>query len=251
MRNTSGLESVDNALRLLLLLAEQDRIRVSDAAAQLGIALSTAHRLLSTLRQRGFVEQEPNRTYVKGPAFDRLQGRSAPGLSLEDLVRPHLERLRDQVDETAHLAVPDGAAHLRFVLSVESSQSLRVGSRVGARLPVHRTSGGKALLAALPPQELARRLEDDGPDSLHLSVAEAARLRRELGGVRRQGYGLNKAESERGIAAVGIAMLGSDRTPVGALSISVPTVRLNPARLREMATRLLETKAALERDLAA
>lgn len=251
MRNTSGLESVDNALRLLLLLAERDRLRVSDASAELGIALSTAHRLLSTLRQRGFVEQEPSRTYIKGPAFALLGGQSSPGLPLEELVRPHLERLRDEVDETVHLAVPDGSAHLRFVLSVESSQSLRVGSREGARLPIHRTSGGKALLAALPPDQLARRLAANGPDSLHLASQEAARLRRELGGVRRQGYGVNKAESERGIAAVGIAMLGEDRSPVGALSISVPTVRLNPARLREMAGRLLATKDILERDLAA
>ena len=251
MRNTSGLESVDNALRLLLLLAERDRLRVSDAAAELGIALSTAHRLLSTLRQRGFVEQEPSRTYVKGPAFALLGGHSVPGPPLEELVRPHLERLRDLVDETVHLAVVDGPAHLRILLSVESGQSLRVGSREGVRLPVHLTSGGKAILAALPREQLARRLAADGPDSLQLAPTEAARLRRELGGVRRQGYGVNKAESERGIAAVGIAMLGDDRLPVGALSISVPTVRLNPARLREMAGRLIETKAILERELAA
>ena len=251
MRNTSGLESVDNALRLLLLLAERDQLRVSDVATELGIALSTAHRLLSTLRQRGFVEQEPNRTYVKGPSFALLAGQVAPGLPVEQLLRPYVEKLRDEVDETVHLALPDGASHLRFVLSVESSQSLRVGSREGARLPVHRTSGGKAILAALPPQELAKRLAADGPDSLGLGPADAARLRRELSGVRRQGYGVNKAESERGIAAVGIAMLGVDRSPVGALSISVPTVRLNPVRLREMAGRLLETKAALERTLAA
>ena len=79
MRNTSPkLESVDNALRVLLLLAERDRLRVSDVAAELDIALSSAHRLLSTLRMRGFVEQSSDRSYVKGRSFHRLTGRTSP-----------------------------------------------------------------------------------------------------------------------------------------------------------------------------
>ena len=249
MGKPTTLESVDNALRLLLLVAERDQVRVSDVARELDIALSTAHRLLATMRARGFVEQEPGkRAYVKGPAFARLGDGARPAAQLSQLALPHLRRLRDEVDETTHLSVPEGA-DMHFVLSVESAQVLRVGSRVGVRMPAHRTSGGKALLAALPPDALAERLAGTGEGSLRLGADDVRRVRRELAGIRRQGYGLNRAESERGIAAVGVAVLDTGRRPLGALSISVPTVRLNPARVREMAAALQRVKHELEREL--
>jgi DNA-binding IclR family transcriptional regulator len=250
MRNATGLESVDNALRLLLLLAERESVRVSDVASELGIAASTAHRLLSTLRQRDFVKQEADRRYVKGVAFARLgHPVLSPPRPIEELAVPHLERLRDDVGETAHLSVLEGT-EVHFLASVEASQVLRVGSRVGARLPAHHTSGGKALLAALSHQELAKRFPPEGAASLDLTAADVEALARDLQVVRRRGYGVNRGEGERGVAAVGVCLIGADRTPVGALSISLPTVRLNAARLRDMGARLLEEKAAFEAELA-
>jgi IclR family transcriptional regulator, acetate operon repressor len=251
VRNNSGLESVDNALRLLLLLAERDQVRVSEVASELDIALSTAHRLLATLRARDFVEQGRDRSYSKGPAYVRLGGGVArPARPLEDVARPYLERLRDQVNETSHLSVLDGT-EMRFLLSIESDQVLRVGSRVGARLPAHRTSGGKALLAALSPSELERRFPPRGLASLLAPGDDLERLQAELSAIARRGYGVNRGESERGVAAVGVGLLSRSREPVGAVSLSLPTVRLSSARLREMVAELLHVKEALEAELAA
>ena len=250
MGNVSGLESVDNALRLLLLLAERESVRVSEVAAELDIAPSTAHRLLSTLRQREFVDQEPDRRYVKGAALARLgHPVEPPPRPIEELALPYLQRLRDAVGETAHVSLLEGT-EIRFLASVESRQVLRVGSRVGARLPAHLTSAGKALLAALPHQELTKRFPPEGVPSLDLTGKDVEALARELQSVRRRGYGVNRGEGERGVAAVGVSLIGADRSPVGALSISVPTVRLNAARVREMASQLMQEKSALEAELA-
>lgn len=250
MGKGSGLESVDNALRLLLLLAERERVRVSEVAAELTIAPSTAHRLLSTLRLREFVERGPDRSYVKGPALARLGSPvERPPRPIEELAMPHLERLCSESDETAHLSVLDGP-EIRFLASVESSQVLRVGSRTGARLPAHRTSAGKALLAALSPQAFGRGYPAEGVPSLGLAGTDVEALARELHGVRRRGYAVNRGEGERGVAAVGVSLVGPDHNPVGALSISLPTVRLNAARVREMAALLVREKSALEADLA-
>lgn len=249
MRNLgSSLESVDNALQLLLLVADRDRVRVSEVAVALGIAPSTAHRLLSTLRVRGFVEQSSDRSYVKGPAFARMAGRPQPARPLEEVALPHLERLRDRVQETSHLSVLEGR-DMCFLVSVESDQVLRVGSRVGTRLPAHLTSGGKALLAALSPEELAGRFPPHGLESLIRPEDDLDRLRRELGTVARRGYGVNRGESERGVAAVGVGLLSAGGSPLGALSVSLPTVRLSAARLRDVAAALLRTREALTAEL--
>src|ERR1700753_4130111 len=64
------IESVDNALKLLLLLGEQPQIRLSEATKYLGVASSTAHRLLAMLAFRGFVRQYPaSKAYLPGPAL--------------------------------------------------------------------------------------------------------------------------------------------------------------------------------------
>src|ERR1700722_11312461 len=61
------LESVDNVLRLLMLFGDGHPVRVVDASAALGVARSTAHRLLTTLEHRGFVRQDPmTRAYLVG-----------------------------------------------------------------------------------------------------------------------------------------------------------------------------------------
>jgi DNA-binding IclR family transcriptional regulator len=138
-----------------------------------------------------------------------------------------------------------------FLASIESDQVLRVGSRVGTRLPAHRTSGGKALLAALSPEELAGRFPPDGLASLVGPEDDVDVLRRELATVARRGYGVNRGESERGVAAVGVGLLSPQGVPLGALSVSVPTVRMTPGRVREMVDALRVTKAALEAELAA
>jgi IclR family transcriptional regulator, acetate operon repressor len=241
---------VDNALRLLLLLAERDRVRVSDIAAELDIAPSTAHRLLSTFRARGFVEQNADRSYGAGHAFALLSGRSHLARSLEDVSQPHLERLRDHVQETCNLAVLDGA-EMRFLASVESDQVLRVGTRVGGRVPAYRTSGGKAILAALSGVELVRRFPPHGLESLVLPGDDVDRLRAELERVGRRGYGVNRGEAERGVAAVGVGLLGPAGEQLVALSISLPTVRFRSEALPEMVDALRRTKNAIEAELAA
>lgn len=232
-----ALESVDNALRLLLLLAEHEELGVTEAAAQLGIAPSTAHRLFATLRERDFVVQGENRSYRRGPAFGILAGRQQRSLDLVSLTRPAMETLRSQLDETCHLIVRDGRS-VRFLASVEADQVLRVGSRAGAVLPAHQVSGGKLLLADLPAPDLALLYPEDGVPEAGLDTDDVGRLIRELRVVRRRGYALNNGQSEPGLAAVAMAVSGPAGESVGALSVSVPTVRYYPARVPEIVAAL-------------
>lgn len=231
------LESVDNALRLLLLLADCDELGVTDAAAQLDIAPSTAHRLFTTLRERDFVVQGENRTYRRGPAFAILGGGQPRSVDLVSLARPAMESLRSALDETCHLMVLDGRS-VRFLASVEADQVLRVGSRAGAVLPAHQVSGGKTLLADLPARRFADLYPTTGLPEAGLDTHDIDRLVRELRTVRRRGYAVNNGQSEPGLAAVAMAVAGPTGPPLGAISVSVPTVRYYPARLPEIVSAL-------------
>src|SRR5580692_2486531 len=103
------VRSVDHVLQLLLMLKRDGLLRVSDAAAELGVAKSTAHRLISMLRFRGFVEQAADRTYRVGSALADLGGGPNAATALLGIARPHLVRLTDRVGETSNLMIRTGA----------------------------------------------------------------------------------------------------------------------------------------------
>ena len=99
-------------------------------ADALGSSRSTAHRLLAMLEYHGFARQDPE-TRAYGPGAGLADLRSA--------ARPALERLCAEVGETTHVVALRDAS-VEFLDSAETSQGLRVGSRVGILMPAHCTA---------------------------------------------------------------------------------------------------------------
>ena len=143
------LESVDNALRLLQMLRDVGAVRLNQAATELGIARSTAHRLLAMLVYRGFAVQDEKRTYHPGPAMGAGPAERGWTREFTDRCRPHLEALVAVCGETVNLVIRTGT-QVRFLATVESDAMLRVGDRQGQVLPAALMSGGRSLLAELP-----------------------------------------------------------------------------------------------------
>jgi DNA-binding IclR family transcriptional regulator len=218
---------VDNALRLLQLIGQRNAIRVAGAADELGVARSTAHRLLTTLKSRGFVTQDkPNGAYRLGPVLHEIALASIGRMDIRRTAVAVLETLRTSTRETASLLFLEGN-QVRFIDCLESPRSVRVGSRTGLVLPAHCTAGGKAILAALPEADLYRRypdrqLEVRTPDS----IADWAALERERARIRECGFAINIGEGETGISAVGVALHDVIGVPLAAVAVAVPTSRM-------------------------
>ncbi|MDR2983679.1 MAG: IclR family transcriptional regulator [Nocardiopsaceae bacterium] len=233
------IASVDKALRLLMLFREQTRVRLSDASEHLGVAHSTAHRLLAMLAYYGFIRQEQDsRAYVAGPALVEIGLAAIRQMDIRLHARPVLEDLAASFAETAHLAVLEGAK-VRYLDAVESSRALRVASRTGAALPANCTASGKAMLAALPESEVtAMFTAQELPALTKQSVTSLASLLAELRETRERGYALNIEESEDGVASVAVPVSGRKDAPVAALVVSAPVTRLDAASAERIATRL-------------
>src|SRR6202012_5685740 len=119
------LTSVDNALRLLQLVAERQALRVSEAAELLGVARSTAHRLRSGLRRRDFLMQDkPNGAYRPGPALHAIGMAAISKIDIRRIAQPVLEQLRDQTRETSSLAILEGTMS-RFIECFEGVSAVR------------------------------------------------------------------------------------------------------------------------------
>jgi len=241
---TYSIESVDHALRLALLLQQEGPVRVSDAAERLGVARSTAHRLLAMLVYRDFAEQDEDKRYLAGPVLRVAAATPEPVSMLRAIALPHLHDLMDRVGETVNLQVRVGD-QIRFVASVECQQTLRVGDREGRVLPAHLASGGKAVLATLDDADIhALYAEKEAPE------IELTALLRELRLVRRRGFAINDQKTEKGVTAIGRVVRSIGSAPLAAISLSMPTARFSRHRLPEWVSALADTVTRIEHDLA-
>lgn len=242
-----GVTSVDHALQLAVILQVEGALTVSEAAARLGVARSTAHRLLSTLVYRDFAVQDEDRTYRAGPVLEMAARTRSNATAIRAAALGPMRTLAGTLDETVNLTVRTGRS-VRFIASVECSRTLRVGSREGMVLPAHLSSGGLVMLAALGDDELAA-LYAPAPADGSEERPDLARLRTELRAVRRSGLALNLERSERGVVAVGRGVTDAGGATVAAVSVAMPSVRHSPRRLTEVVAALTAAAEAISATL--
>lgn len=242
--------SVENALRLLRLLRDRPSIRVSEAAAELSVARSTAHRLLAMLNAYEVVTQDPeSRAYRPGPLLAELALAAVRHDDMLSVLHPFLEELSDTVNETAHLIVLEGP-NSRFLDSIESRHALRTTARVGVAYPAYLTSGGKALLAELGNDEFRRLYRHRRlPQLTERSPASRDQLFQELERIRAAGYATNFGESELGIHAVAVVVRTSTGRPAAAMAVSAPEQRLPETRVPELVEVLTDITTRASRRL--
>ncbi|MFI6284625.1 IclR family transcriptional regulator [Streptomyces sp. NPDC051018] len=232
-----GVTSVDHALQLAVILQVEGPLTVSEAARRLGVARSTAHRLLSTLVYRDFAVQDDSRVYRAGPVLEiATTAQSNVGAVRAASLGP-LRTLVDTLDETAHLCIRTGRT-VRFLASVECSQALKVGGREGMVFPAHLVSGGLVMLAALGDDALAALYASPPPADRSEEWPDPTELRAELRAVRQSGVALNLERSEQGLVAVGRGVTDGEGRTVAAVSVAMPSVRYSPRRVREIVTAL-------------
>lgn len=225
-----------------------DRYTVTEVSHCLGVAPSTAHRLLDTLVQRRFAEQAEDRRYSAGPVISGLQTEHDRRQSLTRLARPHLRALASATSETCHLVVLAGR-EARFLISEEGQHGLRTGVRAGQLMPAHLTASGKILLADLPGCDLARLYPEAGVPAIGMTADDVAGLRREVATAQQSGLAVNRGATERGLYAVAVAVRPASGTAVAAMSVAQPMVRQSAGRTAELLTALRGAAARIGADL--
>jgi DNA-binding IclR family transcriptional regulator len=240
--------SVDHALRLLLLLRDEPDLRVTVAAKRLGVAASTAHRLLSTLEHRGFVTQDRlTRAYRVGPALIELGFSSSRAIDLREASEPYLKAVTLSLGETVNVLVLQEGS-VRFVAGFEADQRIRTHVLTGTLLPAYATSGGKVLLAELP-RDALRALYPRGLRRFTPHTKTFTELVDELALVLMRGYAINNEESVEGLSAVAVPLRDRGGTTIAAVAMSAPSSRLPPARVREVVIELRQCAAGIRSHL--
>jgi IclR family acetate operon transcriptional repressor len=224
------VQSVHRALDLLEVVAARGgTLAIGEIAALAEIPLPTAHRLLRTLVDRGYMRQAPDRRYALGFRLVPL------GASAGSMVGAGTERvLRGVVDalgETTNLAMLDGD-RVAYVAQVPGRHAMRMFTEVGRRVHPHCTAVGKAVLSASPAADVRALLARTGlPRHTESTITDVDAFLAQLDEVRTRGYALDEGEQEVGVRCVAVRLPGS-AARMG-ISISGPAPRMTDDLLAE------------------
>lgn len=223
----SSLKSVGSALDVLECFATDGELGVSDIARRLGVAKSTAHRLLQTLVSRGFVEQDCHSgQYRLGLHLYELGELALARNELRHAALPTLRSVARSTGLTVNFSVADGA-DVVFIERLESVEGVRILGHFGRRLPAHCTSSGK-VLAAFDESVYRARLTAGFPPRVSNTVRTAADWEAVVQRVRSQGYAESHNESFDGASSVAVPVL-ERKTAIASLSVFGPSEQVRPA----------------------
>ncbi|MGC5224784.1 IclR family transcriptional regulator [Micromonospora sp. DT81.3] len=215
--------AADQTLRILSFLAHQrGPVAARTIATALGIPRSSVYHLLGALETHRFVVHLPDdRRWGLGVAAFELGGGYARQEPLARLGRPLLAELVDRAGESAHLAVMTGREVL-YIVEERAPRRTALVTDVGVRLPGHLTASGRAMLAALP-REQVRALYPDAAafaDRTGRGPARPGELREVLREVRARGFAIEDGEVTLGLGSVGVAVLDHVDWPIAAVAVT-------------------------------
>lgn len=218
----NGVQSIARAAAVLRALgAAPEGLALGELAAAVALPKSTVHRLVQALAAEDLARAPAGGRIRLGPGLARLGAAAQDALA--DTLRLPLQDLRRELDETADLAVLDGAG-VRFIDQAPAPHRLRAVSAVGSTFPLHCTANGKALLAALGDDAVRDLLPARLPRFTAATITARDALLADLARVRRTGVAVDREEHTDGICAVAAAICDADG-PVAAFSVPVPTQR--------------------------
>ncbi len=216
------VKSADRTLDIFeLLVAEPQGLTVSEISDRLGLARSSTHGLVRTLYARGYLMQNGGRRFHLGARLIQLGLNVVDRLELRTAARGPLERLVAATHDTALLVVPDRGDLLYVDKILSDARDVRTDPRVSSRRPLHCSSLGKALLAALDDQSVMTIIDVIGlVRGTEFSITDRDELLADLAHARARGYSIDQQEAVPGVFCVGAPLHDHTGRSVAAISLS-------------------------------
>ncbi len=250
-RRNYTINSLDRALRILMILGERGvPMKVSDISRKLGIDKSTAYRIITTLRTRGFVEQESDtRKYTLGLRVLEVAALKLRSIRLVPVAKPFLEELMLRTKEAVHLAVL-AEGEVMYVDSEQCSGPFNVNTVVGGRSSLHSSAVGKALLANRTVEEVNSVVAIKGLTRFtDRTIITTEDLHEHLAGVRKRGGAMDDEETYLGVRCLAAAIYDHRGIAVASIGVSGPIQRITQDRVAYLGQLVKEVGNKISRRL--
>jgi DNA-binding IclR family transcriptional regulator len=222
----SDQERSSTLLDIISVLDREGPMGVTELAETLGIAKSTAHYHLSTLRRNGFVTKDGTR-YGLGLSFLKMGLQTRRREPLFDAAKEEINKLADETGELAILSIEQRGMGV-YLYKRGGSDALDIDAPIGGSATLHNRALGKAMLSRFTEERVDQILDRHGlPETAERTITTREDLKRVLQEVREEGVAFNREESIDGIHGVGVPITSAEGEVLGAISVAGPAKRLN------------------------
>lgn len=247
------MKSLAKALSVmdLIIAAQGQGLSIAHISREMGLPKGTTHRILASLVQFKYAQQDPRtKKYSMGARFLDIGSAVEKRQMLRAFITPVLHQLRSKCTETLSVAilVKD---EIEYIERYESEMTLRVDIHVGTRFPAYCTATGKTLLSALSEEELDFLLERGKKlrKFTDKSISSMAALKEDLAKARRDGVARDYEECLVGVHCIASPILGRGGEAVAAVSISGPRERMTVEKMDELEPLLREATEGISHEL--
>ncbi|MDX3230183.1 IclR family transcriptional regulator [Streptomyces sp. ME19-01-6] len=241
------MKSVTRSLRILEAVAQHQPVTVGELTKIFGLPKSTVQRTLVTLAEAGWLRANRKDTtrWEIGARVLAVRPAALQGSSLFVAAREPMVRLRDKVNETIHLSVPDAVQCMVVVDRVDCHHAVRTFHAIGDTSPLHATATGRAVLAHLPKRDVEEFLARGLDRYSETTPVDPDELRAELHRIRTDGYAVNRNQYRPGVCAIAAPVLDEEGTPLATVALSMPDSRYDTDQLPAWGRLVTDTAAEI------
>ncbi|KOP79093.1 IclR family transcriptional regulator [Lysinibacillus sp. FJAT-14745] len=220
----------------VLASASENSLSISELSAKCNLPLSTLHRILKAMIKEGMIEQDDqSKQYRLGTIWMELGLQVYDTMDYISKIRPELERLAREVEESVYLSKPAGLDTIIIERIDSAANPIRIYDQLGIRIPMHIGAANKAILATMPISQAKEIIEQLIP---HEEIAE---LEAQLEQIRLQGFAISHGERTAGTSSIAVSILNGFNEVVGAVSIGFVSFNVSAEHINSLTERLVET----------
>ena len=244
MEEKNPIQVADRIFCVIETLAGAGPLGLIELSKMLQLNKSTVHRVLNSLIYMGYVKQDPSTLkYSLTYKICKIANHVLNQIDLVDIARPYLKELAFKTGETVHLVEKEDISAIYIDKVENSSNTVRLISKVGKSIPLYCSGVGKAMMADMDEKTLRKIWEKSDIAALtEYTITDVERLLRQLELIRKNGFAVDDEENELGVRCVAVSLKDLKGRPRFAISISAPSIRMSDDRIEELSEMVKETK---------
>lgn len=244
------IQAIERAILIMNCFTdEKPELRLQEICEKLDLNKSTAHGIINTLKHHGLIEQDPEtQKYRLGLNLLVLGSKVLNRLDVRTIAAPILKEVCAKTDETVHLGILDGI-EVVYIDKYESSQSMRLFTKIGTRYPAYCTGIGKAMLAFMPTKDQMKNIPDELNRFTEYTLKDKKEVIEHLKKVKQQGYAIDDEENMEGLRCVGAPIFDYSGKVVAAISVAGPSIRMTKDKIHEIIDILREAAEEISKRL--
>lgn len=241
-----NVRAVERALQIMGCFDDEHPERgISDIALAVGLHKATAHRIVTTLVNYGYLERVADeQKYRLGLELPNLGYKVIRRMDLRREALPFMKQVVEEWGETCDLSIFD-QGKIFYIEVVRGNHALNISAAVGQRLPAYATASGKLFLAYLPKDELDVALNQPLEAFTGHTITFPDKLRTQFEEILKQGYAVDYEEYETGVCAIAAPIFNRAGKVIAAIGVPSPMSRMTPERIAEIAEAFKEAAKAI------